>query len=93
MEIRPLRTALKEVYRRTGERTEGQTDRGINTKKELGAFRDYVNMHKNMLKYRKYSVFCCLVSEEWRINLCDSVVRHDFPLQYNKARAGILALS
>ena len=52
MEIRPLRAALIQVYRRTGERTEGQTDRRINTKKELGAFRDYANMHKNMLTLR-----------------------------------------
>jgi hypothetical protein len=51
MEILPLGTALIYVYRRT----EGQTYRQGNMTKELAAFRDYVNMHKNMLKDCKYA--------------------------------------
>jgi len=49
MEIRTIGKSAKTGVQ-TDRRTEGQTDRRTNTTKELGAFRDYANMHKNMLK-------------------------------------------
>jgi hypothetical protein len=77
----------------TDGRTEGHADRRKNMKKELGAFRDYAKMHKNMLGNCKYSALSCLVTQERRINLCDSVARHSFHFPYNKVSVGIFALT
>jgi len=91
MEIRPIGNSDNTDVQ-TDRRTEGQTDRRTNTTKELGAFRDYANTHKTMLKYSKYSALS-LVTEERPINLCDSVARHIFHVPNNKTSVGISALS
>jgi hypothetical protein len=84
MEIRPLGTALIQVYRRADRRKDRPLDEK-NMAKELGAFRDYAKMRKNMLGDCKYSALSCLVTEERHINLCHSVVRHNFHLPYKRA--------